>query len=172
MDGPVAFRLVNAAVTAVSIMFLGITICMASVPGTLSKGRDIAELGKPAGVPACTMCHGPDLRGSAGIGAHSIAGKPAAFILARLDHYAGPDGHNPVMRQVATALTSTDREAVAGILGDGEAGRSKVAAGKTAVARCLRGRGAYRRGIRRVDPLPPTTQAKGIPPYRLSGLAI
>ncbi len=44
MDGPVAIRLVSAAVTAVSIMFLGITICMASVPGSSRKGRD-----RPAG---------------------------------------------------------------------------------------------------------------------------
>lgn len=116
MDSPVAFRLVNAAVTAVSIMFLGITICMASVPGSLSQGREIAERGTPAGVPACTTCHGPDLRGNAAVSAPSIAGKQAAFILARLEHYAGPDGHNPLMRQVATTLTPTDREAVAGYL--------------------------------------------------------
>jgi cytochrome c553 len=36
--------------------------------------------------------------------------------LERLTHYAGPNGHNPLMRQVATALSTPERQAVASYL--------------------------------------------------------
>jgi cytochrome c553 len=38
------------------------------------------------------------------------------MILARLAHYAGPTGHNAMMRQVATALSPAERQKVASYL--------------------------------------------------------
>ncbi|MGH6746198.1 c-type cytochrome [Novosphingobium sp.] len=67
-------------------------------------------------MPACTTCHRPDLLGNAAIGAPSIAGKPAAYIIARLAHYAGPQGHNPMMKQIAMGLAPDEKRAVASYL--------------------------------------------------------
>jgi cytochrome c553 len=74
------------------------------------NGAQIVHEGNGAGAPACMSCHGPTLGGG---GAPALAGKPAAYIVARLEHYASPEGHNPTMRQVATALTPQERIAVA-----------------------------------------------------------
>jgi cytochrome c553 len=79
-------------------------------------GAAIAHNGNNNGALACSSCHGADFRGSPAIGAPVLAGLPAATILARLAHYAGPDGHNAVMRQEATALNVTERQAVAAYL--------------------------------------------------------
>ncbi len=46
-------------------------------------------------------------------GAPAIAGLSQSKILERLAHYASPQGHNPSMRMVATALTDPERQAVA-----------------------------------------------------------
>ncbi len=83
----------------------------ASVP--LPDGRLIVEQGSAGGAPACVSCHGPQLRGNDAIHAPSIAGKPSAFIVQRLDHYASPAGHNPMMNQVASSLSEAERQAVA-----------------------------------------------------------
>jgi cytochrome c553 len=80
-------------------------------------GQIIAEHGNGNGGPACVTCHGQNLHGNATIGAPRIAGLPAAEVLARLAHYAGPNGHNAMMRMVATGLTPGERQAVAEYLG-------------------------------------------------------
>jgi cytochrome c553 len=76
-------------------------------------GHHIVEQGSSAGAPPCTSCHGLQLQGNAAIKAPSLAGKPAAYIVMRLDHYASPEGHNAMMKQVANALSSAERQAVA-----------------------------------------------------------
>jgi len=76
-------------------------------------GHGIVEQGSAGGAPACVSCHGPQLQGNDAIHAPAIAGKPAPFIVARLDHYASPAGHNPLMKQVASALSEAERQAVA-----------------------------------------------------------
>jgi cytochrome c553 len=76
-------------------------------------GQRIVEQGSAGGAPPCISCHGAKLEGSPEVKAPAIAGRPAAFIIARLGHYAGPFGHNPLMRQVASALSSDERKAVA-----------------------------------------------------------
>jgi cytochrome c553 len=94
------------------------TLALPAVAGAAPgpKGQDIAEHGNSKEAPACLLCHGPDYRGNIALKAPALAGLPAAFILARLAHYAGPDGHNPAMRQVATALDLAERQAVADYL--------------------------------------------------------
>jgi len=84
--------------------------------GMRLTGREIAHQGNGAGAPACTSCHGEQFQGEAALKTPALAGLPAAFILSRLAHYAGPDGHNPSMRQVATALGPEERQAVAAYL--------------------------------------------------------
>ena len=65
------------------------------------------------GAPACIACHGEQLKGDAALKTPALAGLPAEFILSRLAHYSGPQGHNAMMRQVATALSPEERQAVA-----------------------------------------------------------
>jgi cytochrome c553 len=85
---------------------------IAAAPPRIDAAKIVHE-GSDHGAPACVSCHGPSLGGSPDTGAPAIAGKPSAFIVARLDHYASPQGHNAAMRQVATALSPEERAAVA-----------------------------------------------------------
>ena len=93
------------------VMPLGL-MAMASAP----DGRSIAHNGDGHGAPACVICHGENFQGTPAIRAPALAGLPQATILDRLAHYAGPSGHNPMMRQVATALSQPERQAVAAYL--------------------------------------------------------
>lgn len=90
---------------------LGGLILTAEAPS--SHGMDIVEHGSANGAPACMSCHGAELEGNPALKAPALAGLPAATILARLAHYAGPEGHNAAMRDVATALDQSERTAVA-----------------------------------------------------------
>jgi cytochrome c553 len=76
-------------------------------------GRVIAQNGNGHGAAACTSCHGQHFEGTPAIHAPALAGLSAATVLARLAHYAGPTGRNAMMRQVATALSPAERQAVA-----------------------------------------------------------
>ena len=76
-------------------------------------GQAIAQNGNGHGAGPCEACHGAHLEGNPGIKAPPLAGKPAAYILQRLAHYASPQGHNASMKMVATSLTPTERQAVA-----------------------------------------------------------
>jgi cytochrome c553 len=78
-----------------------------------SRGMDIVEHGNAKGAPACVSCHGAKLEGNPVLKVPALAGLPAATVLSRLAHYAGPNGHNPTMRGVATALDQSERTAVA-----------------------------------------------------------
>jgi cytochrome c553 len=62
------------------------------------------------------MCHGASFQGNAAIRAPAFVGLPQKTILVRLAHYAGPTGHNAMMRQVATSLRPAERQAVVGYL--------------------------------------------------------
>lgn len=87
----------------------------AAAPPNL-QGEKIAQQGNDHGAPACAGCHGPHFGGNTAIGAPALAGLPSAFILTRLAHYAGPDGHNASMRLVAASLGAAERQAVADYL--------------------------------------------------------
>jgi cytochrome c553 len=81
-----------------------------------APGARIVAQGTPSGAPACVACHGADLHGITALKSPAIAGRPASYILARLAHYASAEGHNAQMKQVATALSPADRQAVADYL--------------------------------------------------------
>ena len=85
---------------------------MAAAP----DGHAIAVHGNGHGALACTTCHGQNFQGNTAIRAPALAGLPATTILDRLAHYAGPTGHNAMMRQVATSLNPAERQAVAAYL--------------------------------------------------------
>jgi cytochrome c553 len=84
-----------------------------AVAGTDPIGLQIARTGNGHGASACITCHGKQLEGDAALNTPALAGLPAEFILSRLAHYSSPQGHNAMMRQVATALSSEERHAVA-----------------------------------------------------------
>ena len=91
-------------------------VLVASATAAVQGGQKIAEHGSSAGAPPCASCHGHQFKGDPSIGSPSIAGLPASFIVQRLDHYAGPDGHNAIMRQVASSLSPAERRQVAAYL--------------------------------------------------------
>jgi cytochrome c553 len=76
-------------------------------------GSAIAHDGNGHGALACTACHGPNFQGNPAIHAPALVGLPATTVLARLAHFAGPKGHNAIMRQVAISLSPAERRAVA-----------------------------------------------------------
>ena len=81
-----------------------------------TPGARIAFEGAASGAPPCAACHGDHLQGTPPLKSPAIAGLTADYILARLDHYAGPSGHNPQMKQVATTLTAQEKRVVADYL--------------------------------------------------------
>ena len=87
-------------------------LAAAAAPPSLS-GQAIAHNGNGRDAPACESCHGAHLQGQPAIKAPALAGRPADFILARLAHYASPQGHNATMKGVALALAPAERQAVA-----------------------------------------------------------
>ena len=91
-------------------------VLLASATAQSHGGREIAEHGNSAGTPPCASCHGPQFKGNPDVGSPTIAGLPASFIVQRLDHYAGPDGHNAMMGQVAASLSPAERRQVAAYL--------------------------------------------------------
>ena len=88
-----------------------ILLLVAAAP--LPEGKKIAEQGNGRGAAACSSCHGQTYQGNAALHAPPIAGLPAAYVEARLKHYASPEGHNALMRQVATSLSLAEARAVA-----------------------------------------------------------
>ena len=98
----------------IPILLLPLVALLVAAAGP--DGSVIAHNGNGHGAPACTTCHGPNFQGTPTIRAPALAGLSAATILARLAHYAGPTGHNAMMRQVANALSPVERQAVASYL--------------------------------------------------------
>ncbi|HEX4181904.1 MAG TPA: c-type cytochrome [Caulobacteraceae bacterium] len=99
-----------------SSLLAGVFVMAAGAAAAAPSGKSIAEHGSAHGAPACSSCHGLHYEGNPGMKAPALAGLSAKFIVARLDHYAGPTGHNAAMRAVATALDAPERRAVAAYL--------------------------------------------------------
>jgi cytochrome c553 len=93
-----------------------VTLGAQTAAGIDLNGQQIAHQGNGGGAPACTSCHGEQLQGVAALKTPALAGLSREFILSRLAHYAGPDGHNASMRQVATSLSPEERDMVAAYL--------------------------------------------------------
>lgn len=81
-----------------------------------TSGARIVFEGAASGAPPCAACHGDHLQGTPALKSPAIAGLDVRYILMRLEHYAGPEGHNPQMKQVATTLTAQEKRAVADYL--------------------------------------------------------
>jgi cytochrome c553 len=116
----------KALATRLTLILGLIALSVQTAVGINLNGQEIAHQGNSDGAPACTTCHGGQFQGDAGLKAPALAGLPRAFILSRFAHYAGPDGHNASMRQVATALSLGEREAVAAYLSSLPTAREQV----------------------------------------------
>ncbi|MDD2876248.1 MAG: c-type cytochrome [Acidiphilium sp.] len=85
--------------------------------GDAARGAAIVAHGTASGALPCMACHGPDLTGNASIGAPRIAGLKTATTLGAFQAIAdGRMGQNYVMKNIAHALTSSERDAVADYL--------------------------------------------------------
>jgi cytochrome c553 len=98
------------ALCRVALLLLPPLLIAAAPP---PDGKAIAERGNGRGAAACSSCHGAAYQGNAAIHAPAIAGLPAAYVELRLQHYASPQGHNALMRQVAASLSPDETRAVA-----------------------------------------------------------
>jgi cytochrome c553 len=101
----------------IAASFAGAMALLAAGAASASSiGQAIAEQGNSQGAPPCSSCHGSSYQGNPAIKAPALAGLSSGYIVARLAHYASAEGHNPSMKQVATALSPSDRQAVAAYL--------------------------------------------------------
>lgn len=91
---------------------------IAYVPkGSMEKGKELATSGGNGKTMACTMCHGPDLKGIGNM--PSIAGRsPSQMTRQLIDFQTGARNGPmaPMMKDVATKLTMEDIVAVTGYL--------------------------------------------------------
>ena len=91
---------------------------IAYVPkGSLEKGKDLVTTGGNGKTMQCTMCHGPDLKGSGNI--PSISGRsPSQMARQLIDFQTGARNGSmaPMMKGVAAKLTTADIVAITGYL--------------------------------------------------------
>ena len=73
----------------------------------------LATQGNGKGAPPCLGCHGADGGGQAAAGFPRLAGLNASYLRRQLDSFADGTRDNPVMKPVATALTTDERQALA-----------------------------------------------------------
>jgi cytochrome c553 len=77
-------------------------------------GAAIAARGGSTGAAACASCHGAKGEGNAAAGFPRLAGLPAAYMAAQLEHFVDGSRQNAVMAPVAKQLTAAERSTVAG----------------------------------------------------------
>jgi cytochrome c553 len=91
---------------------------IAYVPkASLEKGKDLVTTGGNGKTMQCTMCHGPDLKGSGNI--PSISGRsPSQMARQLIDFQTGARNGSmaPMMKGVAAKLTTADIVAITGYL--------------------------------------------------------
>jgi cytochrome c553 len=95
---------------------------IAYVPkGSLAKGKDLVTTGGNGKTMACTMCHGPNLKGTGNI--PSIAGRsPSQMTRQIIDFQNGSRNGSmaPMMKGVVSKLTVADIVAITGYLASQE----------------------------------------------------
>jgi cytochrome c553 len=95
---------------------------IAYVPtGSLAKGKDLVTTGSNGKTMACTMCHGPNLKGTGNI--PSIAGRsPSQMARQMIDFQNGSRNGSmaPMMKGVVAKLTIADIVAITGYLASQE----------------------------------------------------
>ena len=90
---------------------MGIAPVWAAEDGAAPTGRQIANAGKGAAVPACAGCHGQKGEGNPAF--PRLAGTGQAYLAAQLEAFAGGTRQNPIMQPIAKALSTAEREATA-----------------------------------------------------------
>lgn len=81
--------------------------------GNMMPGAAIAAKGTSNGVAACASCHGAQGEGNAAASFPRLAGLPAAYLSAQLNHFADGTRQNPIMTTMAKQLSQAERDAVA-----------------------------------------------------------
>jgi cytochrome c553 len=76
-------------------------------------GKTIAMQGGSKGAASCATCHGKQGEGNASNGYPYLANLPADYIKSQLKAYTTGTRKNPVMKPIATSLTSGEIQAVA-----------------------------------------------------------
>lgn len=92
-------------------------LAAAALAAPTAHAMDAAQLatqGNGKGAPPCLGCHGADGGGQAAAGLPRLAGLDASYLHRQLDSFADGTRDNPVMKPVATALTTDERQALAG----------------------------------------------------------
>ena len=87
-------------------------------PGSLAKGQLLVATGGDGRTVACTICHGPTLKGIAEVPA--IAGQSPVNIARQLYLFANGDRNGawaPLMRPVVAKLTNEDIVAISAYVG-------------------------------------------------------
>ncbi len=87
-------------------------LLMAAAP----NGQTIAQSGNGNGAMPCASCHGATYGGNPALQAPALAGLPATTLLTSLNNFASNPASNPMMHQVAAALSPDERQAVANYL--------------------------------------------------------
>jgi cytochrome c553 len=85
----------------------------ASLPSAIAAdGRDLATNGNSNGAPQCSACHGEQGEGRPDAAYPRLAGLDARYLLRQLNDFADGNRDNEIMRPIAKALSSDEREAV------------------------------------------------------------
>ncbi len=91
-------------------------LAAAALAAPTAHAMDAAQLatqGNGKGAPPCLGCHGVDGGGQAAAGFPRLAGLDASYLRRQLDSFADGTRDNAVMKPVATALTTDERQALA-----------------------------------------------------------
>lgn len=80
-------------------------------PGSIARGKALAEAGRPGKVPSCESCHGPELRGAMDLTGPPLAGRFPLYLVRQLmgfrDGTRGGTGA-AAMRTVVATLSDED----------------------------------------------------------------
>lgn len=101
-------RLLSSILVSTLTMYLALPVAKAEL-----SGQQIATQGNNKGAIACMTCHGPEGQGNAAAGYPYLAGLPSTYLQHQLDAFAQGKRTNPIMKPFATALTDSQRKAVA-----------------------------------------------------------
>ena len=110
-------RFIQATTTLLCTAMLAAAAMPAAQAQSNAAGAAIAAKGSAGGAAACVACHGAKGEGNAAAGFPRLAGLPAAYLAAQLDHFAADRRKNPVMGPVAKQLGAAERKAVADYYG-------------------------------------------------------
>jgi len=95
-------------------ILLGIKLCVISTPvSAAGAGETIAREGNTNGAAPCVACHGNQGQGNPDAAYPYLAGQPADYLVKQLQDFASKRRLNPLMQQIASALSAEETNAVA-----------------------------------------------------------